>query len=161
MLEYLNIKAQIENLDINNYQYQFNSLGKTDDINMCVKEKLDAALRNKLTKIRKKQEAKATRLEMMSKGQKQAYNRKKIQIIESNVRAKKTKTPMEEESDVNEAYQLILSEHHRRVNRRVRHKLAAMNLTKMTISTPAIDDDPNLGDDDDSEKQGIFPRFVT
>ena len=134
---------------------------------MCVKEKLDAALRNKLTKIRKKQEADATRLQMMSKRQKQAYNRKKIQIIESNVRAKKTKTPMEEVSEVNDSYQLILSEHHRRVNRRVKQKLAAMNLTKMTISTPAIDDDPNLGDDDDdnvkgfSEKQGILPRYVT
>ena len=117
-----------------------------------MKEKLDEALRDRITQIeikKQKEQAKIPIPEKMNKREKGLFNRKKIEAIESNVRVTKRSTLKEEESEIYKAYQLILAEHHSRVRKRVRQKVSAMNLMKkINISTPKTDAEPNPTDED-------------
>ena len=68
------------------------------------------------------EEAEKERLEKMTKKQKEQHKQKNRGKIEY----KKKKTLLQEERDIHEAYQLLLSEHSKRVKQRTRQKLATI-----------------------------------
>ena len=104
---------------------------------MYVKDRLDEALRNKVDEIEEKriaEEAEKAKFEKMTKQQKEQYKIKNRAKLEK----KKKKTLFMEERDVHESYQLLLSEHHKRVKLRTKQKLAvvASLMNKNTLQPP-------------------------
>ena len=89
-----------------------------------MKVKLDDALRSKVDRIDEKRQlevAEIKKLEQMTKQQKERHEKNKTR---GNVEKKNKKTLFQEERDVHEAYQLLLSEHTMRVKQRLRQKIA-------------------------------------
>ena len=129
---------------------------------MVVKGKLDAALRHKVMEIenekQKQEAAEIAKSENMSKRQKEMHNRKKMEMIEANIKINKPKTPIEEEvTGIHEAYKLILSEHSRRAKKRDKQKLSPNNMMEnLAISTPTIDVDKNKN----AKKGKLFRRIA-
>jgi hypothetical protein len=100
-----------------------------------VKEKLDDALRKKVDEIDEKrvlEDAEKQRLEKMTKKQKDEYKQKH----RGKVEYKKKKTLLQEERDIHEAYQLLLSEHSKRVRQRTKQKLATITALMKKPSFP-------------------------
>ena len=102
-----------------------------------VKEKLSEALRVKIESIeeeREKEQALAKKLENMTKKQREQYElknkKKKNKVV-------KKKTTIQEEREAHEAYQLVLSEHYRRVKQRVRQKTKTLGLLKVEAAFKA------------------------
>lgn len=119
------------------------------------KDKLDLAFRNKIMEMESKNQKEAfwtIRLENMSKKQKVMHNRKMIEAIESNVKITTPRTLTDEESDIYQAYQLILSEHYKRSKKQVKQKSSSGNpKKKRAMSTSKIDVNSNTADDGNNE----------
>ena len=115
-----------------------------------VKDKLDDALRKKVDEIDDKrvlEEAEKERLEKMTKKQKEQHKQKSRGKIEY----KKKKTLHQEERDIHEAYQLLLSEHSKRVKQRTKQKLATITalMKKPSLQTQIAGNDnqnENIGE---------------
>ena len=66
------------------------------------------------------------RFDKMSKREKEIYTKKNHGRLDQNGLKKRRKTLLEQEREVHEAYQLLLTEHSKKVKTRTRQKLAAM-----------------------------------
>ena len=87
---------------------------------------------NELAEKKKLEEEEKIRFEKMSKKEKEIFKTKNIGRIDPNGSKKKRKTLLEQEREVHEAYQLLLSEHNKKVKTRTKQKIAAMSaLMKM------------------------------
>ena len=62
----------------------------------------------------------------MSKKEKEIYRNKNVGRIDQNGLKKRRKPLSEQEREVHEAYQLLLSEHKKKVKTRTKQKMAAM-----------------------------------
>ena len=98
---------------------------------------MSEALRVKIESIeeeREKEQALAKKLENMTKKQREQYElknkKKKNKVV-------KKKTSIQEEREAHEAYQLVLSEHYRRVKQRVRQKTKTLGLLKVEAAFKA------------------------
>ena len=104
------------------------------------KEKLDQAFQKKITELeieRQKEVSQARKPEEMSKRHKEMYNRKLIESIESNPKTKTTKISKEQESAVNHAYQVILADYYKKLNKQSKQRSLSRNRKKtMTTLTP-------------------------
>ena len=82
---------------------------------------------DKITKKKKQEEDEKKRFDTMSKKEKLKHKNKSSGNIDQNRSKRRNKTLVEEERDAHEAYQLLLSEHNKRVRKRMRQKLSAVN----------------------------------
>ena len=85
---------------------------------------------DKIAEKKKQEEKEKKRLEEMSKKEKQKHKTKSSRSIDPNKFKKRGKSFIDEERDVHEAYQLLLSEHNKLVRKRIRQKLSAVNALK-------------------------------
>ena len=114
-----------------------------------VKEKLSEALRIKIESIeeeREKEAAEMKKLENMTKKQREKYEmqkKKKKKVV-------KKKTSIQEEREAHEAYQLVLSEHYRRVKQRVKHKTKTLGLLRVEAAFKAKSTE-NLNTESDND----------
>ena len=111
-----------------------------------VKEKLSEALRKKIEEIeeqRVKEQEEKNRIEKMTKKEKE-----KLKLKEARKNKAKKKTPIQEERDAHEAYQLILSEHHRRVKQRVKQKSRTLGLLNASLKAKTSEDSSPESDTD-------------
>ena len=121
---------------MSSYSFDFcYSEGEDHDESNFVKNKLDYAHKEKMDEITEKkklEEAEKKRFASMTKKEKEIYkNKNHGRLTESGTRRRR-KTLLEEEREVHEAYQLLLSEHNRRVKKRVKQKLKTVTtLMKM------------------------------
>ena len=103
---------------------------------MCIKEKLDRALRTKLLKIDKQSQREAVeiwRVNMSAKRlEKETYYRK---VQEEAAIKQREKTALKQKVELHEAYQLIFREHHIRVKRRARQKMLAVTTMKRMMKS--------------------------
>ena len=77
---------------------------------------------------KKKQEVQEKKIfDKMSKKEKEIYTKKNQGRLDRNGLKKKRKTLLEQEREVHEAYQLLLSEHNKKVKIRTKQKIAAMS----------------------------------
>ena len=122
---------------LNDVKYFTVANGEGGDI-IYIKEKLDKALKHKLSRIDKqcqRETVEIWRVNMSAKRlEKETYVRK---IQEEAAIKQRAKTAMRQKVELHEAYQLLLQEHHVRVKRRARQKLLAIGLMKnsTTMST--------------------------
>ena len=114
-----------------------------NDKSSYVKDKLDDALQRKVDEIevrRQAEEAEKFRLENMTKQQKEKHKYKNIGKLDPNSQKKNKKSLIQEERDIHEAYQLLLSEYHKRVKQRTKKKIATvaalMKNTTMSTTPP-------------------------
>ena len=71
----------------------------------------------------------------MTKKEKEVYKNKNHGRLTENGIKRRRKPLLEEEREIHEAYQLLLSEHNRRVKKRVKQKLATVTaLMKMNTA---------------------------
>ena len=115
-----------------------------------VKDRLDEALRNKVDEIEEKriaEEAEKAKFEKMSKQQKDQYKLKNRAKLEK----KKKKTLFMEERDIHESYQLLLSEHHKRVKQRTKQKLAVV---ASLMSKSSLNTNDNYTNDNNANRSG-------
>ena len=101
-----------------------------------VKEKLHKALINRVQCIeeeREKEQLEIKKLENMTPKQKEKYKMQQGRKNKANSKKKK-KSSIEEERDAHEAYQLVLSEYHRKVKQRMLHKTKNIGLLKVGLS---------------------------
>ena len=114
-----------------------------------VKEKLSEALRIKIESIeeeREKEAAEMKKLENMTKKQREKYEmqkKKKKKVV-------KKKTSIQEEREAHEAYQLVLSEHYRRVKQRVKQKTKTLGLLRVEAAFKAKSTE-NLNTESDND----------
>ena len=87
---------------------------------------------DEITEKKKLEEAEKKRFASMTKKEKEIYkNKNRGRLTESGTRRRR-KTLLEEERELHEAYQLLLSEHNKRVKKRVKQKLKTVTtLMKM------------------------------
>ena len=90
---------------------------------------------DEITEKKKLEEAEKKRFASMTKKEKEIYkNKNRGRLTESGTRRRR-KTLLEEERELHEAYQLLLSEHNKRVKKRVKQKLKTVTtLMKMNAS---------------------------
>ena len=110
---------------------------------MAVKEKLSEALQKKIHQIeqeREKVQEEKKRIEKMTQKQKEKHQ-KQIKRKESQKKGLQgnKKTSIAVERDFHEAYQLILSEHHRRVKQRMKQKTRTLAVMKISMTAKPID----------------------
>ena len=99
--------------------------------------------------MRIKEQQEKDRIEKMTKKEKE-----KLKLKEARKSKTKKKTPIQEERDAHEAYQLILLEHHRRVKQRVKQKSRTLGLLNAALkSKPSEDSSP---DSDTDKHADIF-----
>ena len=94
-----------------------------------VKHNLDAALKSKVDEIaekKKQEEEEKNRFKKMTKKEKEIYKTKNTGRIDENGLKKKRKTLLEQEREIHEAYQMLLSEHNKKVRARTKKKLSAV-----------------------------------
>ena len=112
-----------------------------------LKNKLDESLRKKIEDIDEKRQAEESeriKIEKMTKKQQALYRKKK-----TNGAAEKkgsTKKPLfEQERDLHESYQIILSEHNKRVKQRTKQKVMMITamMKKGTVQTTQENNDHN------------------
>ena len=95
--------------------------------------KLNEALRKKIEGIereREKEKAEEKKLEEMTKVQREKFKRRSLKKSRKGKTKKSKKTAIEEEREVHEAYQLILSEYHRKAKHRVFQKTKGLGLLR-------------------------------
>jgi hypothetical protein len=99
-----------------------------------VKNNLDAGLKAKIDKITEekiKEEEEKKKFEKLKKREKEIYTAKNAGRLDRNGLKKKRKTLHEQEREAHEAYQVLLSEHNKKIRTRTMQKLAVINaLTK-------------------------------
>ena len=103
-------------------------------------------MRKKIEEIeeqRIKEQEEKTRIEKMTKKEREKY-----QLKQARKNKGKKKTPIQEERDAHEAYQLILSEHHRRVKQRVKRKTRTIGLLNATPKAKTSEDSDTESDTD-------------
>ena len=127
--------------------YPFYHYSENDKVNdVYVKDKLKEALKMKIKGIEERKQiaqAEKKRMERMTKREKERYIQQKLRFNNHNYGKNKIKkTFQDEEKDLHEAYQIILSEHHRRVKYRVKQTLRAVNIMKK-LAKPASHDETN------------------
>ena len=110
---------------------------------MAVKEKLSQALQKKIHQIeqeREKIQEETKRLEKMTQKQKEKHQ-KQIKRKESQKKGLQgnKKTSIAVERDAHEAYQLILSEYHRRVKQRMKQKTRTLAVMKISMAAKPTD----------------------
>ena len=110
---------------------------------MAVKEKLSEALQKKIHQIeqeREKVQEEKKRIEKMTQKQKEKHQ-KQIKRKESQKKGLQgnKKTSIAVERDFHEAYQLILSEHHRRVKQRMKQKTRTLAVMKISMAAKPTD----------------------
>ena len=91
---------------------------------------MDAALIAKvddITEKKKQEEDQKERFEKKTKKEKEIYKAKNADRIDQNGLKSKRKTLLEIEREAHEAYQLLVSEHNRRVRSRTMQKLSTVN----------------------------------
>ena len=89
-------------------------------------------------------EAEIIKPENMSKRQKEIYNRKLMVIVESKAKFEETKDPIK---DLHDAYKLILSEQHKKVEKR---KISSFHLMEeLSILKPKLDFASNSEDNEE------------
>ena len=88
------------------------------------------------------EEAEKAKFEKMSNQQKDQYKLKNRAKLEK----KKKKTLFMEERDIHESYQLLLSEHHKRVKQRTKQKLAVVASLMSKNSLTTNDNNTNNND---------------
>ena len=94
-----------------------------------VKNVLSAALKTKLEEIeelRKQDEKDKKKFEKMKKREKELYKREKFGRIDENGVKKRRQTLTEQETNAHEAFQLLLSEHNKKVIARAKKKLSVV-----------------------------------
>ena len=120
------------------FKYLFVEGGDNDEADY-LKNKLDKAHSEKIDEIAEKkilEAAEKKRFDSMTRKEKEIYKNKNHGRLTENGTKRRRKTLLEEEREVHEAYQLILSEHNRRVKRRVKQKLATMTaMMKLNTAT--------------------------
>ena len=96
---------------------------------------MDDALKAKIDDImekKKQEEEEKKRFEKMTKKDKEIYKAKNAGRLDQNGIKRKRKTLLELEREAHEAYQMLISEHNRKVRSRTMQKLSAVNsLVKM------------------------------
>ena len=117
---------------------------------MAVKEKLSEALQKKIYQIeheREKIEEEKKRIEKMTQKQKDK-NQKQIKRKESQKKGLQgnKKTSIAVERDAHEAYQLILSEYHRRVKQRMKQKTRTLAVMKISMAAKPTDTEKSVSE---------------
>ena len=101
-----------------------------------VKHNLDAALKSKIDDIadkKEQEEEEKKRFAKMTKKEKEIYKNKNTGRLDENGLKKRRKTLLEQEREVHEAYQMLLSEHNKKVRTRTKQKVKAVTaLMKMS-----------------------------
>ena len=144
---------------------------------MTVKERLDIAFHNKIAENENQNNETFQTLmpEKMSKRDKEIHNRRIIESIESNLKIRVQKEPKNHESDICQAYQILLSEHYKRSSRKLKRNSKAMNIQvkmeKLTENTDSGEVDDNTTQNERNEtkaqrkvtkkKQGKFPHILS
>ena len=91
-----------------------------------------------ITEKKKIEAAEKRRFKKMSKQEKEIYKNKNGGRIDQNGGRRRRKSLIEEEREVHEAYQLLLSEHKLRVKKRVKAKLQVVTtMMKLNAITKA------------------------
>ena len=122
-----------------------------------IKEKLDKALKGKLSKIDKqcqRETVEIWRVNMTAKRlEKETYERK---IQEEAAVKQRAKTAMRQKVELHEAYQLLLQEHHIRVKRRARQKLLAIGLMKNSTLITSQPEDSTMQEKNDLKRSESY-----
>ena len=101
-----------------------------------LKVKLNDALRSKVDDIDERRQAEVAekeKFEQMTKQQKQNHANK----LRGKLEKKNKKTLFQEERDVHEAYQLLLSEHNTRVKQRMKQKISTVAALSRKAKVPS------------------------
>jgi hypothetical protein len=81
---------------------------------------------------KRKEEDEKKKFEKLSKREKEIYKTKNVGLLDKNGLKKRRKTLLQQQIEVHEAYQLLLSEHKRKVTTRVKNKISTVcTLMKM------------------------------
>ena len=126
---------------------------------MTVKERLDMAFHSKIAEIQNQNDKNFQVLmpEKMSKRDKEIHNRRVIQTIESNSKITLPKEPKNQESDICQAYQILLAEHNKRSNKKSKGNNASMKI-KVKMEKLAEDTDSNEGNAKDKQSDNNETR---
>ena len=92
---------------------------------------------DEITEKKKLEEVEKKRFASMTKKEKEIYKNKNRGRLTENGTRRRRKTLLEEERELHEAYQLLLSEHNKRVKKRVKQKLKTVT-TLMKMNTTSI-----------------------
>ena len=127
--------------------YTYLSETDKDREGQYLKNKLDESLRKKIEDIdekRQAEEAERIKIEKMNKKQ-QALYRKKKTTGEAEKKGIMKKPLFEQERDLHESYQIILSEHNKRVKQRTKQKVMMITamMKKGTVQTTQENNDHN------------------
>ena len=119
---------------------------------MTVKERLDIAFHSKIAEIQNQNNENFQVLmpERMSKRDREIHNRRVIQTIESNSKIRLPKEPKNQESDICQAYQILLAEHNKRSNKKSKGNTASMKI-KVKMEKLAEDTDTNEANTKDKQ----------
>ena len=119
---------------------------------MTVKERLDIAFHSKIAEIQNQDDKNFQVMmpEKMSKREKEIHNRRVIQTIESNLKIRWPKEPKNQESDICQAYQILLAEHNKRSNKKSKGNTASMKI-KVKMEKLAEDTDTNEANTKDKQ----------
>ena len=131
---------------------------------MCIKEKLDRALRIKLQNIDRqsqKETVEVWRVNTITKRlEKQIFERN---VSEQAAVKQRSRIATKHKQELNEAYQLILREHHIRVKRRAKQKMLAITaITTISLVVPKFLGIPKSKDvPPDNSGNGSLPNYGT
>ena len=124
-----------------------------------MKERLDISFHNKIAAInnQNQEHAQLLRLENMTIRDKEMHNRRIIESIESNLKIKVSKEPKIQESDICQAYQILLSEHYKRANRKLKENSTSMKI-KIKMDNLAENKPPDEDPADDKDNDAVECR---
>ena len=129
---------------------------------MCIKEKLDRALRIKLQNIDRQSQRETVEVWRVNT----ITKRLEKQIFERNVSEQaavkqRSRIATKHKQELNEAYQLILREHHIRVKRRAKQKMLAISaITTISLVVPKFLGIPKSKDiPPDNLVNGSLPKY--
>ena len=97
-----------------------------------MKDKLTEALKERIDKIEQRkllEQMEKKKIEKMSKREREKYE-KELKFKNRYGSKKRAKSIKDEEREVHEAYQVILAEYHRRVIKRMKKKVKAVNMIR-------------------------------
>ena len=137
--------------------------GKDENNAMALKERLDVAFHTKIAEIncQKNDSCQVLNPEKMTKRDKEIHNRRIIETMESYAKIRAPKEPKNLESDIYQAYQILLAEHYKRNNRKSKEmsksmkiKIKMEKMTENTVSNEvAAEDDHSHTNDSRSQKK--------
>ena len=141
--------------------------GNDEKNTMALKERLDVAFHSKIAEIncQKNDSFQVLNPEKMTKRDKEIHNRRIIETMESNAKVRAPKEPKNLESEIYQAYQILLAEHYKRnkkkskdMSRSMKINIKMEKMTENTVSNEVTGEDDHSHTNDSRSQKKITKK---